>query len=169
MWVANQKIEYNADKVVHNLNGDTYTLTAEDGSTVIVAADKVTKNDNRTFTYTNIGGIARDLGIVDASMSDADFKAEAKRILANITIFFMIAYGISQLVSGKLYDKIGTRKGGFVFSALLWGAADAFTSLAGGLKSLMGFRFALGLGGEADRGRVIQNRMRNGSRQKNVL
>ncbi|MBB4036836.1 ACS family hexuronate transporter-like MFS transporter [Dysgonomonas hofstadii] len=145
MWVANQKIEYNADKVVHNLNGDTYTLTAEDGSTVIVAADKVTKNDNRTFTYTNIGGIARDLGIVDASMSDADFKAEAKRILANITIFFMIAYGISQLVSGKLYDKIGTRKG-FVFSALLWGAADAFTSLAGGLKSLMGFRFALGLG-----------------------
>lgn len=145
MWVANQKIEYTAENVIHNVDDNTYTLTSEDGSTLEVATDKVNLNENGTYVYTQIGGIARDLGIIDPNMPDTDFKAEAKRVLANITILFMIAYGISQLVSGKLYDKIGTRKG-FVFSALLWGAADAFTSLASGMKSLMSFRFALGLG-----------------------
>lgn len=145
MWVANQKIEYTAENVIHNVDDNTYTLTSEDGSTLEVATDKVSLNENGTYVYTQIGGIARDLGIIDPNMPDTDFKAEAKRVLANITILFMIAYGISQLVSGKLYDKIGTRKG-FVFSALLWGAADAFTSLASGMKSLMAFRFALGFG-----------------------
>lgn len=57
----------------------------------------------------------------------------------------MIAYGISQLFSGKLYDKIGTRKG-FVVSVLLWGTADALTALAQGKFSLTTFRMMLGLG-----------------------
>jgi len=57
----------------------------------------------------------------------------------------MIAYGFSQLFSGKLYDKIGTRKG-FLVSVLIWGTADALTSLARGKISLTGFRMMLGLG-----------------------
>jgi ACS family hexuronate transporter-like MFS transporter len=57
----------------------------------------------------------------------------------------MIAYGFSQLFSGKLYDKIGTRRG-FVVSVFVWGLADALTSLAQGKVSLTGFRMMLGLG-----------------------
>lgn len=66
-------------------------------------------------------------------------------MLAIITMFFMVAYGISQLVSGKIYDKIGTRRG-FTLSALLWGGADALASVSTGLKSLTFFRVMLGLG-----------------------
>ena len=111
---------------------------------------------------TKVGGIATELGIVDANLPDAEFKAQPKKILAGITIFFMVAYGISQLFSGKIYDKIGTRKG-FALSAIIWGAADAFTFLASGIKSLTGFRFMLGLG-EAGPGQGQQNPTPNGSR-----
>lgn len=38
----------------------------------------------------------------------------------------MIAYGISQLVSGRLYDKVGCRKG-FFGSVLIWGLAAVST------------------------------------------
>ncbi|MDR2627753.1 MAG: MFS transporter, partial [Dysgonamonadaceae bacterium] len=145
MWVANLKTEYAADKVLLHEENNTYTLTESDGAVITVPAGNVTKTGDGKYIYTRIGGIAKELEIIDSSLSDNDFKAEAKRVLANITIFFMIAYGISQLLSGKLYDKIGTRKG-FVASAVLWGIADALTSLSAGVKSLTGFRFALGLG-----------------------
>ena len=56
-----------------------------------------------------------------------------------------VAYGLSQMFSGRVYDKIGTRKG-FAFSALLWGISDALTSLSTGVKSIMGFRAGLGFG-----------------------
>ena len=98
-----------------------------------------------SYVYTAVGGIAAELGILDPAMPEAEFKAQSKKLLADITIFFMIAYGLSQLFSGKLYDRIGTRRG-FAFSALLWGAADAFTAFAAGFKSLTAFRFMLGLG-----------------------
>ena len=77
--------------------------------------------------------------------NDPDASQKAKDILGLITIFFMIAYGISQLVSGKLYDKIGCRKG-FFWSVLVWGAADALASLSRGIFSLTFFRMMLGLG-----------------------
>jgi len=145
MWVANQKIIYSADDVVFNESDNTYTLFGNDDE--ITSADKgrVVLNNDSTYTFTLTGGIAKELGIIDGNLSDEEFKTESKRILAYITIIFMIAYGISQLLSGKLYDKIGTRKG-FAFSAILWGTADALTSLTSGIKSLMGFRFFLGLG-----------------------
>ncbi len=145
MWVANQKAEYAPEQCVYDSLTGAWMLTAQDGTVTAAPADRVTLLDNGRYQYTHVGGIAVDLGIVDKNMPEAEFKAETKRILGYITIFFMIAYGISQLLSGKLYDKIGTRRG-FAFSAILWGAADAFTSLSTGLKSLMGFRFGLGLG-----------------------
>lgn len=145
MWVANQKIEYPSENVSYNEADRTYTLSDAKGEITVANEDKVRVNKDGTYTLTVIGGIAKELGLVDSNLSDEEFKIESKRILAYITIFFMIAYGISQLLSGKLYDKIGTRKG-FVFSAVLWGTADALTSLASGMKSLMGFRFFLGLG-----------------------
>lgn len=145
MWVANTKSEYPADRVLFDAAAGSCTLTAEDGTQITVPADRVTAGDDGTYVYTAVGGIAAELGILDPSMSEADFSARSKQMLANITIFFMIAYGLSQLFSGKLYDRIGTRRG-FAFSALLWGAADALTALASGIKSLTCFRFLLGLG-----------------------
>ena len=145
MWVANTKSEYPADRAVYDAADGTYTLTAADGTTVVAPADRVAQQADGSYVYTAVGGIAAELGILDPAMPEAEFKAQSKKLLADITIFFMIAYGLSQLFSGKLYDRIGTRRG-FAFSALLWGAADAFTAFAAGFKSLTAFRFMLGLG-----------------------
>ncbi|MGN0188559.1 MAG: MFS transporter [Candidatus Cryptobacteroides sp.] len=91
-------------------------------------------------------GIVESLGLIDAEgLTDDEFKTKSKELYAYINMFFMVAYGISQMLSGKLYDKIGTRRG-FVASVLVWGVADACTSLASGVKSLCGLRACLGLG-----------------------
>lgn len=145
MWVANQKVIYSADNIIPDSLALTYSITDQNGSTIIAPFDRVRLLESGEYEFTKIGGIATELGIVDPNLPEAEFKVQTKKILASITIFFMIAYGLSQLFSGKLYDKIGTRKG-FALSAILWGAADAFTFLASGLKSLTGFRFMLGLG-----------------------
>lgn len=152
MWVAN--IEYTlvdeiADKPSENqaqylAEENVYRLVTKRGAEIIQSVDYVSfKNDGKTLV--NREGIAYDLEIIDTTLSPEEASMQAKDILGTITIFFMIAYGISQLFSGKLYDKIGTRKG-FTFSVVLWGAADALTSLARGKFSLTAFRMMLGLG-----------------------
>jgi ACS family hexuronate transporter-like MFS transporter len=57
----------------------------------------------------------------------------------------LLAYTISQAVSGKLYDRIGNKLG-FTFSVLLWSIAAILHAFAGGLASLSAFRFILGFG-----------------------
>lgn len=76
--------------------------------------------------------IQRDLG-----MDDRDY--------ANIVNLFLVAYTLAYLVAGRLTDKLGTRASMAVFVAW-WSLANALTSFAHGLRSLGGFRFALGLG-----------------------
>ncbi|MDR1724421.1 MAG: MFS transporter [Tannerella sp.] len=100
---------------------------------------------NENTGVVEVYGIAHDLQLIDMSQTKEEQQTQSKVILALINIVFMIAYGISQMVSGKIYDKIGTRKG-FSMSALLWGGAVTFTSLANGVKSLIFFRLLLGLG-----------------------
>ncbi|MDR0620068.1 MAG: MFS transporter [Bacteroidales bacterium] len=90
-------------------------------------------------------GISLDLGLVDKTLSIEEQQDQQKKIYALINIIFMICYGMSQLFSGKLYDKIGTRKG-FVTSVAVWGTADALASTAVGFKSMAFFRGLLGLG-----------------------
>ena len=152
MWVAN--IEY---KLVANIetslnenqaefleNEDSYRLVSKKGETVVQKAAYVSfKNGGKTVV--NRQGIAYDLGIIDSKAAPEVASKQAKDLLGQITIFFMIAYGFSQLFSGKLYDKIGTRLG-FLASVLIWGTADALTSLAQGKVTLTGFRMMLGLG-----------------------
>jgi MFS transporter, ACS family, hexuronate transporter len=58
---------------------------------------------------------------------------------------FMIAYGISQSLSGRIYDKIGTRLG-FVMSITIWSLAAMIHTLARGVLSFSIFRALLGLG-----------------------
>ncbi len=152
MWVTN--IEY---KLVDKINtsrdinqaeylvqNDTYRLVSAKGDEITQKGSRISfKNNGKTVV--NRQGIAYDLGLIDINTTPEVASRQAKDLLGQITIFFMIAYGISQLFSGKLYDKIGT-KYGFVVSVFIWGAADALTSLAHGKISLTGFRMMLGLG-----------------------
>lgn len=152
MWVAN--IEYKLVDEIDTENKENqaqyfsdnniYRLVSKKGDEITQKAANISfKNSGKTVV--NRQGIAYDLGIVDANASPEVSSKQAKDMLGQITIFFMIAYGFSQLFSGKLYDKIGTRRG-FLVSVLIWGTADALTSLARGKVSLTGFRMMLGLG-----------------------
>lgn len=58
---------------------------------------------------------------------------------------FLVAYAIGQSVSGKMFDKIGTRAG-FVISITVWGIATALHAFAKGVLSFSVFRTLLGLG-----------------------
>ena len=62
-----------------------------------------------------------------------------------IVFWFLLAYTISQGLSGKLYDRVGTKRG-FVCSIVLWSVAAMGHAFARGLVSLSFFRFVLGLG-----------------------
>ena len=64
---------------------------------------------------------------------------------ASITNSFLIAYTLSQALSGKLYDRIGNRRG-FTISIVVWSVASMLHAFATGLFSLNCFRFLLGLG-----------------------
>ncbi|MCL5744721.1 MAG: MFS transporter [Acidobacteria bacterium] len=64
---------------------------------------------------------------------------------ASITNCFLIAYTISQSASGKLYDRLGNRRG-FTISIAVWSVASMLHAFATGLVSLNVFRFLLGLG-----------------------
>lgn len=149
MWMANIDYELVAVKPASACNyavaqGEDYVLTDSKGECRTVSAHTVVKKEKGGATYiTNREGIAIDLGLVDRN--DPDASKKAKDMLGTITIFFMIAYGISQLVSGRLYDKVGCRKG-FFGSVLIWGLADALASLSRGMVSLTTFRMMLGLG-----------------------
>ena len=62
-----------------------------------------------------------------------------------IATWFLLAYTISQSLSGKLYDRIGIKKG-FSVSIVVWSVAAMLHAFATGLRSLSFFRFILGLG-----------------------
>ncbi len=72
----------------------------------------------------------------DLSLSKEDY--------AGILTFFMVAYAIGQGVSGRLFDKVGTRIG-FVLSITVWSIACALHGLARNLASFGMFRALLGL------------------------
>jgi ACS family hexuronate transporter-like MFS transporter len=76
--------------------------------------------------------ITRDLGL-----SNTEF--------GGVVTWFLLAYTISQSVSGKLYDRVGTRLG-FTFSIVVWSAAAMAHAFARGLASLSALRFVLGFG-----------------------
>jgi len=75
-------------------------------------------------------GIAADLGL-----DKSDYG-----LLLNV---FMVAYALGQLLSGKLFDKIGTRIG-YVLAIGGWGLATFFHSAARGFMSLALVRILLG-------------------------
>ena len=76
--------------------------------------------------------ISEDLG-----MDNKDYA-----LILNI---FLVAYAIGQSVTGKMFDKIGTRMG-FVVSIGLWGIATILHAFSRGILSFSVFRVILGLG-----------------------
>ena len=83
------------------------------------------------------------LGIMWPSISE-DLGMD-KGDYAMILNVFMVAYAVGQSVSGRMFDKIGTRLG-FVISIGVWGVATMLHSLARGIFSFASFRVLLGIG-----------------------
>lgn len=90
-------------------------------------------------------GIASDLNIINDEIPLHERQQRSKEVFAMINIMFMIAYGLSQLLSGAMYDRVGTRNG-FTISAFIWGTAIVLTSLVTNIRQLAFFRIILGLG-----------------------
>ena len=66
-----------------------------------------------------------------------------------VLISFRVAYALGQTIAGRIVDRLGTRRG--LSLAVAWYSVAAMaTSLAVGLRSFCGFRFALGLGEAAN-------------------
>ncbi len=76
-------------------------------------------------------GISKDLG-----MTDSDYA-----IILNV---FMVAYALGQSISGKLYDKVGSRIG-YVISIFFWSLASLLHAFSKGLLSISAFRVLLGV------------------------
>lgn len=74
----------------------------------------------------------------------ADLQLD-KEQYAFVISSFLILYGISQSISGRVFDLIGTRIG-MVMSIGLWSVAAALHSFSKGLVSFSIFRGLLGLG-----------------------
>jgi MFS transporter, ACS family, aldohexuronate transporter len=68
---------------------------------------------------------------------------------ALIIIAFRVAYSVGQTVSGRVIDRVGTRKG-LTITVIWYSIAAMLTSLAVGLRSFAGFRFLLGAGESAN-------------------
>jgi sugar phosphate permease len=64
---------------------------------------------------------------------------------AQVGVWFLVAYTISQALSGRLYDRIGSKRG-FTASVIVWSSAAAATATATTVGALSVCRFALGLG-----------------------
>jgi ACS family hexuronate transporter-like MFS transporter len=101
------------------------------------------------FLATVINYIDRSaLGIMwggeDVDGSIAQSLSLTKEHYAWIANVFMVAYAIGQLLSGKVFDKIGTRAG-YVISIVVWGASTAFHAVARGALSFGFFRATLGI------------------------
>ena len=62
-----------------------------------------------------------------------------------VLIGFRVAYAAGQTIAGRVIDVLGTRRG-LSLSVAWYSCAAVATSLANGLASFTGFRFALGLG-----------------------
>jgi ACS family hexuronate transporter-like MFS transporter len=64
---------------------------------------------------------------------------------SRVVSMFLLGYTISQALSGKVLDRIGTRAG-FLLFVSIWTVASMLHAAAGSVVALMSFRFILGIG-----------------------
>src|SRR5919107_5143509 len=68
---------------------------------------------------------------------------------ALLIISFRVAYSAGQTLSGRLLDRVGTRRG-LSLAVAFYSSAAMLTALATGFRSFAAFRFLLGLGESAN-------------------
>jgi ACS family hexuronate transporter-like MFS transporter len=96
-------------------------------------------------------GLATVINYIDRSAlaimwpSISEDLGMTKNDYAIILNVFMIAYAVGQSITGKLFDKIGTRMG-YAVVILIWGLSSFFHSMARGILSFSFLRVTLGLG-----------------------
>src|SRR5262249_7257663 len=100
------------------------------------------------FASTTINYIDRQTLNVLAPYLKRDF-AWSNTDFALIVIAFRAAYTIFQLVSGRLLDRLGTRRG-LSLAVRCYSVVAMATSAASGLRSFAAFRFMLGAGEAAN-------------------
>jgi ACS family hexuronate transporter-like MFS transporter len=96
------------------------------------------------FLATLINFVDRLTIAVLAPVITADLQLTNQQF-GSLTIWFLAAYTASQGLSGRLYDRVGTRRG-FSWSIAVWSAAACGHAFARSLGSLRALRFVLGLG-----------------------
>ncbi len=72
---------------------------------------------------------------------DLGFDSYDYAIMLNV---FMVAYALGQSLSGRMFDKIGTRIS-YVICIIVWGGSTALHAVASGLLSFSIFRATLGI------------------------
>ena len=100
------------------------------------------------FASTVINYIDRQTLSVLAPYLKEEYSWSNERF-ALIVIAFRVAYSVGQTVSGRLIDRVGTRRG-LTISVIWYSIAAMLTSLATGLRSFAFFRFLLGAGESAN-------------------
>jgi MFS transporter, ACS family, hexuronate transporter len=112
---------------------------------------RIMKINGLRWVIITLIGIATVINFIDRNALAVMWPGISKELgmdksqYAFVISCFMIAYGISQSLSGRIYDKIGTRLG-FVMSITVWSIAAMIHSLAKGVLSFSIFRGLLGLG-----------------------
>src|SRR5512139_1501810 len=96
------------------------------------------------FLITVVNYIDRmTLGVLAPTIMDAFDMSNVE--YSRVVTMFLIAYTISQTVSGKILDRIGTRLGMMCFVGL-WTVSSMLHAAARSAAQLGIFRFMLGLG-----------------------
>jgi len=96
-----------------------------------------------TINYVDrqIIGILKPTLEVELGWSETDY--------ATIVLWFQVAYAAGLLVTGRLLDRIGVRRG-YAFAIVVWSVAAMAHALGRGVASFAVARFALGLGEAAN-------------------
>ena len=96
-------------------------------------------------------GLATVINYIDRSTlammwpSISEDLGMTKKDYALILNVFMVAYAVGQSISGRLFDKVGTRIG-YVIAIMVWGLSSFMHAFARGIISFSFFRVTLGLG-----------------------
>lgn len=96
-------------------------------------------------------GLATVINYIDRSTlammwpSISEDLGMTKKNYALILNVFMVAYAFGQSISGRLFDKVGTRIG-YVIAITLWGVSSFMHAFARGILSFSFLRVTLGLG-----------------------
>lgn len=134
-------------------NDSTKTVKTDSGADTVVVIQKGIANDLGVLKARELTPQERETILSypgherparEAELRNRLAAEHSKKVFSYLAVMFLVAYGISQVLFGKIFDRIGTRKG-FALSAFVWGWAVVLAALSVGLRSIAFFRVLLGL------------------------